>query len=136
MGVAPTRAVRLTMTGSSTRTGGLPISPPPVVDGALAAPDTKVASLRQVLSEGLDGLYRFILVRVGANPIVAEDILQQTAYVALQHDRAPDRPDHQEAWVRGIAKNLVRQHWRLAKRTNGSTSLATVGAANLLLNQM
>jgi len=70
------------------------------------------ASLRRVLLDSLDALYRFILVRVGKNRHVAEDLLQQTAVVALRHERAPERGEEQASWLRGIARNLIRRHWR------------------------
>jgi len=74
------------------------------------------ATLRRLLTDGLDALYRFILVRVGSDVHAAEDVLQQTALVALTHARAPASAEDQEGWLRGIAKNLVLRHWRTARR--------------------
>lgn len=84
-------------------------------------------SLRHLLSRGLGALYRFIYCRVGSNQQVAEDLLQQTAFIALQHARTPQTADEQEAWLRGIARNLIRRHWRLTKRAANCADPAVAG---------
>ncbi len=84
------------------------------------------AALRGLLTEGLDPLYRFILFRVGCDPHRAEDLLQQTAYIALNHERAPKDAQEQEWWLKGIARNLIRQHWRQRRRAE-----AALGDASL-----
>ncbi len=85
-------------------------------------------TLRRILSEGVDALYRFILVRVGSDRSVAEDILQQTAFTALAHARSPEDEPDQEAWLRGIARNQIKRHWRMTRRnaepTNGNGKIA------------
>ncbi len=68
--------------------------------------------MRRLLVDGIDALYRFILVRVDGNTEKADDILQQTAFVALQHQNTPDDESKYEPWLRGIARNLIRRHWR------------------------
>ena len=69
------------------------------------------------MTDGLDALYRFIYFRIGADSAAAEDVLQETARIALAHDAAPDGADDQEGWLRGIARNLIRRHWRTARRS-------------------
>ncbi|MGB0717569.1 MAG: RNA polymerase sigma factor [Phycisphaerae bacterium] len=68
--------------------------------------------LKQAFRSAADALYRFILVRVGHHTAVADDLLQQTCCVAAGHQRVPAQPADCEAWLFGIARNLVREHWR------------------------
>ncbi len=70
----------------------------------------------RVFNDACDGLYRFILVRVGGDRSAADDLLQQMCCVAAGHRRPPDGSEACEAWLRGIARNLVRKHWREARR--------------------
>jgi RNA polymerase sigma factor (sigma-70 family) len=73
-------------------------------------------ALRRVFCQTADALYRFILVRVGGNRDVADDLLQQTCCEAAKHGRARGNHEECEAWLRGIARNLIRRNWRNAKR--------------------
>jgi RNA polymerase sigma-70 factor (ECF subfamily) len=73
--------------------------------------------LARVFTDAGDGLYRFILVRVRGDRDVAADLLQQTCCEAVRHRRHPADADECEAWLRGIARNLVRRHWRRLRRT-------------------
>lgn len=79
--------------------------------------------LREVLLEQIDALYRFILVRVGFDEQVAEDLLQQAAEAALRAERSAHEIDRVEAWLRGLARNLVRRHWRDGAKRNGHVSI-------------
>ncbi len=62
------------------------------------------------------GLYRFILLRVGGDRDAADELLQETCCIAVGHARAPRDSDSCEAWLRGIARNLIRKHWRDRRR--------------------
>lgn len=70
----------------------------------------------RVFHDACDGLYRFILVRVGGDHSAADDLLQQMCCVAAGHRRPPGEPEACEAWLRGIARNLIRKHWREMRR--------------------
>jgi RNA polymerase sigma-70 factor (ECF subfamily) len=83
-------------------------------------------ALRRLLSDGIDALYRYVYSRVGCDPVVAEDVLQQTVCAALENPRTPPAGEQQEWWVRGIAKNMVRRHWRSVQRDSG---LGRIGMA-------
>jgi RNA polymerase sigma-70 factor (ECF subfamily) len=72
--------------------------------------------LEQVFERGRDALYRFILVRTGMDRDASDDLLQQTCYEAARHPSPPRSPDDCEAWLRGIARNLVRRRWRTLRR--------------------
>jgi RNA polymerase sigma-70 factor (ECF subfamily) len=79
--------------------------------------------MRETLLEHIDALHRFILVRVGFDETVAEDVLQQTAAAALGAQDSPDEIRSLEGWLRGVARNMVRRHWRDAAKRNGNAHL-------------
>jgi len=69
-------------------------------------------ALPELFRASADGLYRFILVRVGNDRHAADDLLQQTCHVAVRRRQAIPTNGAAEAWLFGIARNLVRRHWR------------------------
>lgn len=73
--------------------------------------------LARIFTDAGDALYRFILVRVRGDRDAAADLLQQTCCEAVRHRRYPADAGECEAWLRGIARNLVRRHWRRLRRT-------------------
>lgn len=77
-------------------------------EGAACARTT----LRRVLIDEMDALYRYILPRVAWDACSCDDVLQQTIVAALRSERAPEPEGEQRAWVRGIAANLSKRHWR------------------------
>lgn len=113
-----------------------PAASPPDAARAPAAASPPGAGLRRLLGEGLDALYRYILVRVGSDAHAAEDVLQQTALVALTHARAPEKAEEQEGWLRGIAKNLLLRHWRLTRRDGAVQSPSNSKLARELLQRL
>lgn len=60
-------------------------------------------------------LYRYFIVRTGEDSHLADDLMQQLWLQATMHERKhPSRipATDMEYWLRGIAKNLIRAHWR------------------------
>lgn len=92
--------------------------------------------LWRVFDAACDGLYRFILIRVGGNRDVADDVVQQTCYLAAKHRSPPTDDDGCEAWLRGIARNLVRNHWRRRKRNKGYLNIQDVEVSRQLAEDM
>ena len=92
--------------------------------------------LRQAFREHGDGLYRFILVRVGGDRNVADDLLQQTCHEAARHARPPTVLNEIQLWMRGIARNLIRRHWRTRRRSAGLVSLEAATIAERLAEDM
>jgi len=109
--------------------------PESVTEGTLSQ-DGRRETLQRVLRERIDGLFRYILVRVGRDQHAAEDVLQQTAFVALRHERVPRTADEQERWLRGIAKNIVRRHWRDNGRARTHGFIGDAARARCLLGEI
>lgn len=68
--------------------------------------------VRAVILAELDGLYRFVFVRVGCDVHLAEELVQQTVAAALMCDAWPTNDVERARYLRGIARNLTRRHWR------------------------
>lgn len=62
-----------------------------------------------------DGLYRFLAVRTGGDSALADDLIQQV-WLKAQASRRHVPAGEVEFWLRGIARNLVRSHWRAHRR--------------------
>lgn len=92
--------------------------------------------LRDRLSISIDSLYRYVYVRLGGDSAAADEVLQQTALVALDHANAPDEPEAQGPWLRGIARNLIRRHWRVSGPGEGGRLSADAKAAWSLLSRV
>lgn len=69
---------------------------------------------RDVVSAAFDrcatGIYRFVAVRVGDSHL-ADDLMQQLWLAALSAANRVSASEL-EPWLRGVARNLVRGHWR------------------------
>jgi RNA polymerase sigma-70 factor (ECF subfamily) len=92
--------------------------------------------LRRVFRHCGDGLYRFILVRVGGDRNVADDLLQQTCHEAARHRRMPDDDTECEAWLHGIARNLIRRHWRQNGRSGNHVTVEDARLSQQLVEDM
>lgn len=67
--------------------------------------------LRRVFAKAGDGLFRFLSVRTG-DAHAAEDLLQQVCFVAAGRSELPEPDEALEAFLFGIARNVLRRHWR------------------------
>jgi len=92
--------------------------------------------LREVLERNVDALYRFIVVRVRGDRDAADDLLQQTCCEAARHGRPPADENECLAWLHGIARNLVRQHWRKRTRASVLVPLEDHGLAAALVETL
>ncbi|MDX2200434.1 MAG: sigma-70 family RNA polymerase sigma factor [Phycisphaerae bacterium] len=73
-------------------------------------------------------LHRFVAVRVRDDRAAADDLMQQ---LWLEADRGVGRmriEDH-EAWLRGIARNVLRRYWRENARAARTRPLADAALA-------
>ncbi len=95
-----------------------------------------ISQLERAFGRGADALYRFILVRVARRRDVADDLLQQTCCIAVQQNRVFADDDECESWMRGIARNLVKAHWRSVKKHNGRINLEDAEQSRQLLARL
>ncbi len=106
-----------------------------IPDTAAHPPRTLVTNqdaLRDLLATGCDALYRYIFYGIGSDRSAAEEVLQQTVEVALSHAGLPNTKSEQEGWLRGVAKNLIRRHWRVSKRDAITQTSTTDGNGSAL----
>lgn len=92
--------------------------------------------LRQILAVSLDSLFRFLMARLAGDRAAAEDLLQQTCVQAAKHRSPPSSADECEAWLRGIARNLVRHYWRDRKRDSRLQPLQNPAIAASLADRL
>lgn len=88
---------------TSSLTGSLP--------AALSPRVTPRLQIEAAFDRFSPAIYRYVLVRVGGDTHLADDLMQQLWLAASNNDR-PAPAEQLEFWLRGIARNLVRQHWR------------------------
>ena len=98
-----------------------------VIEGDAEAPDGRKRLLEraqagdssawsQLYQDSFAGLLRHVTFMV-LDVEVAEDLCQEAFAVAFANiERSFDPSGSFEAWVRGIAHNLVRKHWRKQQR--------------------
>ena len=73
------------------------------------------ARLETAFSRYRPALYRYLVVRAGGDGHLADDLLQQLWLQASGNGAALVPDAELEFWLRGIARNLVRAHWRQAR---------------------
>jgi len=69
------------------------------------------ADLERVFARHGRSLYRFFAVRVGGDRHRADDLMQKL-WVRANHGSTAVHAAELEYWVRGIARNLIREDWR------------------------
>ena len=71
------------------------------------------AAWRALYDDAFDPLYRYVLLRAARRHDAAAEVVQDTWCVAVRRIRAFDpRVCSFEAWLKTIAMNLLRNHWR------------------------
>jgi len=89
----------------------------------VSAPAETRARVEVVFDRCSAALYRYFAVRVGGDAHLADDLMQQLWLNATRTER-PVPEDQMEFWLRGIAANLIRAHWRRQKRRPAMIPLA------------
>jgi RNA polymerase sigma-70 factor, ECF subfamily len=102
------------------------------IDNAVRSEDA--TSMDAAFDRCSRAIYRYIVVRVG-DAHVADDLMQQL-WLQARTGRSDVPPEHHEFWLRGIAKNLVRGHWRREKRRATRVVSADPGLAAELAERM
>jgi RNA polymerase sigma-70 factor, ECF subfamily len=71
------------------------------------------AELTRFYEEHVDGLYAFIFYRVGRDPTLAEDVVQETFTQALaEWGRFDAARGSARAWLCTLSRNVIRKHVR------------------------
>jgi RNA polymerase sigma-70 factor (ECF subfamily) len=89
-----------------------------------AALDTSPESFRAFYEEALPRIYGYFLHRCGGSESVAEDLTQETFLAAVTELQKGKRVETPIAWVFGIARHKLLDHYRRQKRTERELSLA------------
>jgi len=75
-------------------------------------------ALRRLYEATVDGVYVFVLYRVGKDKAIAEDVVQETFLCALDRYTEFDaRRGSLRAWLCQLSKNVARKQLRHAKRS-------------------
>jgi RNA polymerase sigma-70 factor (ECF subfamily) len=61
-------------------------------------------------------VWRFLLVRVGGDENLAEELMQEFCLQATRSYRAAGSAKNINAWLFGVARNVLRRHWRTITR--------------------
>jgi RNA polymerase sigma-70 factor (ECF subfamily) len=69
------------------------------------------ADLERVFALHGRSLYRYFAVRVGGDTHRADDLMQKL-WVRAKHSSAGVHAAQLEYWLRGVARNLIREDWR------------------------
>jgi RNA polymerase sigma factor (sigma-70 family) len=111
-------------------------SSPPAMgwDGSsgLSSPDDHLRGrLWHALERNARSLWRFLLVRVGGDNNLAEELMQETCLQAARSD-PPEDDGRCDAWLFGVARNVLRRHWRtITRRRRNLPEVRTDLAAEL-----
>src|SRR5260221_5633787 len=86
---------------------------------------TDEESLVRLYEEHVDGLYAFVLYRVGNDSAMAEDVVQDTFVQAMDRIREyePSRGTIRN-WLITLSRNVIRKH--LTRRPNGAEDLGAM----------
>jgi RNA polymerase sigma-70 factor (ECF subfamily) len=76
----------------------------------IACETEQVDTLDAAFDRCADGVYRYLAVRVG-DAHLADDMMQQV-WLAANSAAGRVSAAELEFWLRGVARNLVRNHWR------------------------
>jgi RNA polymerase sigma-70 factor, ECF subfamily len=87
---------------------------------SVAAAGLEVANadaLAGFFREALPGIYGYFLYRCGGSVPVAEDLTQETFLAAVAELKRGRRVDSPDAWLHGIARHKLIDHYRRTKRS-------------------
>lgn len=77
------------------------------------------SALGELYERHVDGLWSFVFYRVGRDPVLCEDVVQETFLRALErgHGFDPGRGSF-GGWLCGLSRNVIRKHMRTIRRAH------------------
>lgn len=84
--------------------------------GEAAGPAPQSPPLARAVQRNAAGLWRFFLLRSDRH--TAEDLMQETALQAARSLRPDLDGQELDRWLFGVARNVLRRHWRTRRRRN------------------
>jgi len=83
------------------------------------------------------GLYRYLAVRLDGDDSLAEDLMQELCLQAAR-SAPPQSANRQrvDGWVFGIARNVLRRHWRTAARRRRNLPMVNTDHAAQLAERL
>jgi RNA polymerase sigma-70 factor (ECF subfamily) len=82
------------------------------------------ASFRAFYDEALPRIYGYFLRRTGGASALAEDLTQDTFMAAVRELQSGRMPQNAGAWIHGIARHKLVDHYRRAGRSERALSAA------------
>ncbi|MBU0640834.1 MAG: RNA polymerase sigma factor [Planctomycetes bacterium] len=107
----------------------------PTLSAAAGSAATSSFALPRAFDRTAPALYRYFVVRTGGDTHLADDLMQQV-WVQAAGSRADVPANESEFWLRGIAKNLLRSHWRKQTRRPAHVPLADPALAAELAERL
>lgn len=93
--------------------------------------------LAEALQRNARGLWRFLSVRVGGDENLAEELMQELCLQAVRTRTAAGRTaEHVDAWLFGVARNVLRRHWRTLTRRRRNLPEVRVDIGRELADRM
>ncbi len=83
-------------------------------------PDSEAGLLASALERNAQSLWRFFQYRVSGDSMLAEDLMQELCLQATRSNLPDGEPDRIDAWLFGVARNVLRRHWRTITRRRNS----------------
>ncbi|MEK7131788.1 MAG: RNA polymerase sigma factor [Patescibacteria group bacterium] len=72
----------------------------------------KKAEFEKFYNTHIDKVYRFVYFRIGADKVLAQDLVSEIFIKALENFINYDEKKSRSAWIFTIAKNHLANHWR------------------------
>jgi RNA polymerase sigma-70 factor (ECF subfamily) len=79
------------------------------------------AALVELYERHVDGLWAFVFYRVGRDPVLCEDVVQETFLIALERDRFDPERGSFAGWLCGLSRNVIRRELRAGRRELAET---------------
>ena len=93
---------------------------------AEAALDRSAPSVAAFYGRALPGVYGYFLYRCGGSAVIAEDLTQETFLAAVVELKKGKRVRHPSAWIYGIARHKLLDHYRREQQVDRQLWVASM----------